>query len=620
MMCHDTIMAMERVELLAPAKDLECGFAAIDCGADAVYIGAERFGARAKAGNPISDIEKLIGYAHTFWAKVFVTINTLLHDHELDQAARLIHDLYHMGADGIIIQDVGLLECDLPPIHLIASTQMHNDTPEKIVFLEKVGFERVILARELTIQQIVEIRQRTAIELECFVHGALCVCHSGQCYLSYALGGRSGNRGECAQPCRRQYSLVDGEGRTIVQDRYLLSIRDLNLSDCLEELLDAGVRSFKIEGRLKDKAYVANGVGFYRLMLDEILARRGWLKSSSGKSLLDFAPDPNKTFNRGYTSYALHGRDKAIGSIDTPKMVGEQLGRVVSVDQRSFTLDTQVRLEGGDGVCFFDEHHELRGTLVNTMDGQAIGPAAMHGIRVGSVIHRNHAHAFIRQLLKTKSRRTIAVTLSLGETPDGFSLTGVDEDGNAAAVALTWEKKTARNPAAAEGMVRRQLAKTGDTLFLCTHVELAWSRACFLPVSVVNGLRRDLLVKLVKARTATRPVTARRIAPNDSPYPIQELSYLGNALNGKAVAFYQRHGVTEIEPAAESGLDMRGRRVMTTWYCLRHQLGMCPKLGAAGHFREPLYLVDEEGHRFELRFDCAACRMEIIWDGYQSHC
>jgi collagenase-like PrtC family protease len=332
-------LPLTRTELLAPARDLECGRAAVDAGADAIYIGAPRFGARANAGNPLSDIEALAAYAHRFWARVYVTVNTLLHDHEIQQATGLIEQLYGMGVDAIIIQDVGLLECDLPPISLIASTQMHNNSPEKVAFLEQVGFDRVILARELTVEEIRTIRQRTSIELEFFVHGALCVSYSGQCYMSYAIGGRSGNRGECAQPCRRLYSLVDGSGRLLAPDRHLLSLKDLSLAGDLDALIDAGVCSFKIEGRLKDRAYVTNVVSYYRQQLDDVLSSRGLGRSSSGQSHIGIAPDPAKTFNRGYTTYFLHGRNRHMAALASPKMVGEPLGQVTSMGSASFRLN-----------------------------------------------------------------------------------------------------------------------------------------------------------------------------------------------------------------------------------------------------------------------------------------
>jgi len=331
-MTANHLLSANQTELLAPARDLETGRAAIACGADAVYIGAARYGARAQASNALADIEALARYAHRYWARVYVTVNTLLYDDELPEAVRLIRQLYEIGVDAAIVQDVGLLECNLPPLPLVASTQMHNDTPDKIAFLERVGFSRAILARELSLEQIRAIRERTAIELECFVHGALCVCYSGQCTMSYAIGGRSGNRGQCAQPCRRRYTLVDREGETLAEG-HLLSLRDLNLSAHLGELLDAGVASFKIEGRLKDRAYVVNVVSHYRRALDVELEARGLSRSSSGQGGLavrraDFEPDVDKTFNRGYTSYYLQGRGTPPGRIETPKMIGEAIGRV----------------------------------------------------------------------------------------------------------------------------------------------------------------------------------------------------------------------------------------------------------------------------------------------------
>jgi collagenase-like PrtC family protease len=615
---------MNPIELLAPARDLACGIAAIDCGADAVYIGAPRFGARAKAGNPLVDIEALARHAHTYWAKVYVTVNTLLYDDELPQAARSLHQLYEIGVDAAIIQDVGLLECDLPPLPLIASTQMHNHTPARVAFLEQVGFQRVILARELSLEQIRAIRQQTSIELETFVHGALCVCYSGQCYLSYAIGrrargGRSGNRGECAQPCRRRYSLVDGDGNIMVRDRHLLSLRDLNLSPYLGELIDAGVTSFKIEGRLKDVAYVTNVVSAYRRQLDAVLEARGLHKSSSGYSAIDFEPDLGKTFNRGYTTHFLHGRGESPGSIDTPKMMGEFVGQVVTVKGKSFTLDADVELHGGDGICFFDAAGELQGTVVNATracaraHARTITPQEIAGIQRGTRIYRNHDHTFLKQLKPGCAERKIAVRLKLEETPEGFVATATDEDGNVAVGELTCEKIRAKKPDQALDTVEKQLRKTGDTEFACAEVEIAWEQAYFVPVSTLNALRRDALEKLSKVRMQNRPVLPPTIHRNDVPYPEHALSYLSNALNQKAVAFYRRHGVEEIAPAAESGLDMRGKRVMRTRYCIKHQLGLCPRENDAPPLKEPLYLVDEEGHKYRLRFDCAACEMEVFF-------
>jgi collagenase-like PrtC family protease len=605
---------MNPIELLAPARDLTCGLTAIDCGADAVYIGAQRFGARAKAGNSLEDIEALARNAHTYWAKMYVTVNTLLHDLELPQAVRLLHQLHEIGVDGAIIQDAGLLECDLPPLPLIASTQMHNHTPERVAFLERVGFQRAILARELSLAQIRAIRRATtSIELETFVHGALCVCYSGQCYLSYAIGGRSGNRGECAQPCRRRYSLVDAGGKVLVRDRYLLSLRDLNLSAHLAELIDAGVTGFKIEGRLKDEAYVANVVSAYRRQLDAVLQEKRGQKSSSGHSAIDFGPDLDKTFNRGYTTYFLHGRGGPPGSIDTPKMRGEFVGRVAAVKGKSFALDTDVELHGGDGICFFDTERELRGTVVNAARGRTVTPREIEGIQESTRVYRNHDYAFLKRLRKGYVKRKIAVRLKLEETQTGFTLTATDEDGNVAACKLTCDKTLAEKPEYALATVEKQLHKTGATAFACAELEIAWKAPYFLPVSALNQLRRETLEKLAAERTRNRPVLRATIHKNDAPYPEKTLSYLGNVLNQKAVDFYQRHGVEEIAPAAESGLDMRGKRVMRTRYCLKHQLGLCPREDDAPPLKEPLYLVDEEGHRYRLCFDCAACEMEIYF-------
>ncbi|MGD9316641.1 MAG: U32 family peptidase [Anaerolineae bacterium] len=608
---------MDRIELLAPAKDLENGIAAIDSGADAVYIGAAHFGARTKAGNSLHDIATLVEHAHTFWARVYVTVNTLLYDSELPQAVRLIHQLHEIGVDAVIIQDVGLLECDLPPIALIASTQMHNHTPERVAFLEQVGVQRVILARELSLAQIRAIRARTSVELESFIHGALCVSYSGQCYMSYAIGGRSGNRGECAQPCRRRYTLLDGEGRPVVRDQYLLSLRDLNLTAHLDDLLDAGVTSFKIEGRLKDLAYVTNVVSWYRQELDRLLAARELNRSSSGQSKIGFEPDLTKTFNRGFTTYFLGGRAESPGAVESPKMVGQYVGTVAAVKSRCFLLDTAISLTSGDGLCWFDTQGRLRGTVINsahpTQSGIEITPEKIAGIRPGLEIYRNHDHAFLRQVQRSRPQRRIAIRLRLDTTPRGFVLLAEDEDGNTAIGALTAKKVPAQKPDQAEAITRRQLAKTGRTPFICTEVELAWERAYFLPMASLNALRREALDQLGQTRAANRPLMQGQILRNQVPFPESVLTYRGNALNQQARDFYRRHGVQEIAIAAESGLDMLGEVVMRSRYCIQHQLGFCDGTTRASSLREPLCLVDDHGHRYRLRFRCADCEMEVIY-------
>ncbi|MGC9334420.1 MAG: peptidase U32 family protein [Anaerolineae bacterium] len=606
-----------KVELLAPAGDLDRGIAAIDSGADAVYIGAPRFGARVKAGNSLDDIAALVQRAHTFWARVYVTVNTLLHDDELPAAVALILQLYDIGVDAVIIQDAGLLECRLPPMAIIASTQMHNHTPARVAFLEQVGIRRAILARELGLDQIRAIRAATSLELESFVHGALCASYSGQCYLSYAIGGRSGNRGECAQPCRRRYSLVDREGRAIVEGQHLLSLRDLNLTEHLEALLDAGVTSFKIEGRLKDRAYVVNVVSWYRQQLDRVLSARGWARSSSGQSHVDFQPDVTKTFNRGYTTYFLHGRGEPPGRIESPKMVGEYLGKVTAVQGKGFLLETATPLNSGDGLCWFDGQGDLGGTFANEAHaapgGIRVVPQDMAGVCQALDIYRNRDHSFLRQVERSQPVRQVVVKLRLDVTPEGFQLCARDEDGNTAVGQLTTGKEPALKPARAEATARRQLGKTGDSAFACAGVELAWDQPYFLPVSALNALRRETLERLGAEREANRPRMQGAILQNDVPYPERSLSFRGNVLNQKAAAFYRRHGVTEIEPAAESGLDMEGRVVMRTRYCIKHQLGLCQGTPQPSSLREPLYLVDEDGHRYRLRFDCAACEMEVVY-------
>jgi putative protease len=617
---------MTTIELLSPAKDLETGLAAINCGADAVYIGASRFGAREAAGNPLGDLEKLIQYAHRYWAKIYVVVNTLLRDEEIDEAVKLIHQVYQSGADALIIQDVGLLECDLPPLPLFASTQMHNHTPERVAFLEKVGFRRAILARELSLEQTRAIRAGTTLELESFIHGALCVCYSGQCYLSYANGGRSGNRGQCAQPCRHSYSLLDANGQTLIQDRHLLSIRDLNLTGQLGGLLAAGVTSFKIEGRLKDKNYVMNVVGHYRRALDAVLNETGRQKSSSGEIQLDFEPAVGKTFNRGYTTYFTQGRGDRVEAHATPKTTGEPLGKIVSLGRNSFTLEGTPKspdfgaaksgdfaLHNGDGLTFFNAEGQLQGTNINRVDGKTVFPAKMDGLEVGLELFRNHDHVFLSQLEKSRNERRIGVWAVLAETETGYRLAFRDADGVEAGAELQLPKAAAQKPEAALATLEKQIGKLGESEFALQGLRVSVEPVPFLPVGALNDLRRAALAALTAARLAQRPVERAELLPNAVPYPEKELTYLGNVLNQRAAAFYRRHGVTRIEPAAESGLDLRGRKVMTTKYCLKYQLGHCPREGQPPLQNEPLTLLDEGGQRLELKFNCKDCVMEVIY-------
>jgi len=605
------IKMTRRIELLAPAKDAEMAIAAIRCGADAVYMGPERFGARDQAGNSIEAIREVSDFAHQYYAKVYVTLNTLLFDIELSAAQKLVERLYEVGIDGLIIQDAGLLELDLPPVPLIASTQMNNATVEKVKFLQDVGFSRVILARELTLDEIRNIRSKTAVELECFIHGSLCVSTSGQCYMSYAIGGRSGNRGQCAQPCRRLYTVKDQKGNIIVKDRYLLSLKDLNLSKYLGDLLDAGITTFKIEGRLKDIPYVVNTVGFYRQLLDGILAKKKLQKSSSGSVKLGFEPNPEKTFNRGFTDYGLTGRAEKMLSKDTPKSIGEFLGVVREVGRNYFVIDGKKPVHNGDGICFFDKQRNLNGTVVNGVEGQKIYPQKTQGIYRGQEIYRNFDYEFDRKLAGRAAERKIGLSIVLKESQQGLVLVGKDEDGNEAAVEIAGPKQPAKKQDTARQTIITQLAKLGNTIFECSDVKLETQDVYFWPVSRLNETRRELINRLIEVREANRPRKAGGILKNSVAYPDKHLTYTGNVLNAQAESFYRRHGVETIEPAAERGIDLAGNIVMTTKLCLRRELNLCPKSGSKTS-AEPLVLLDEQDRQFQLEFKCRHCGMEVI--------
>ncbi|MGA2171937.1 MAG: U32 family peptidase [Sedimentisphaerales bacterium] len=601
-----------KIELLAPAKDVSTAIAAIRCGADAVYIGAERFGAREAAANTTAAIQQATEFAHQYYAKVYVTLNTLLYDDELPAAEKMIHQLYEIGIDGLIIQDTGLLELDLPGLPIIASTQMNNDTPEKVRFLQDVGFSRAILARELTLEEIRRIREATSIELECFIHGALCVGASGLCYMSYAIGGRSGNRGQCAQPCRRLYSLKDGNGNTIVKDRYLLSLKDLNLTEHLEELIDAGVGSFKIEGRLKDAAYVMNTVSFYRQRLDAIIAKKGLRRSSSGSVRISFEPNLEKTFNRGFTDYGITGKTVDLGSIDTPKSMGEFVGIVTETGSNYFVIDGKQELHNADGICFFDKHKNLSGTVINRVEDGRIYPQKMRDISKGQEIYRNYDYEFCRKLTGRAAQRKIGLLMAVRETQEGLVLYGKDEDGSEATVEIAGDKQPAVKKEEAKQTIITQLSKLGNTIFECSDVRIETQNVYFVPVSQLNAAKRELVEKMLEARETNRPRSAGHILKNDVPYPQKHLDFTGNVLNAKAEAFYHRHGVETIEPAAESGLDLARRMVMTTKYCLRQELGLCPGANSRSA-AEPLLLRDEDGREYKTGFLCGLCGMEIFF-------
>ena len=604
-------MNKKTLELLAPAKDLATGVDAVNCGADAVYIGAERFGARVSAGNTLADIEKLAAHAHKYRAKVYAAVNTILSDEELARAQKLICGLWEAGADAVIIQDMGLLEAGLPPIPLIASTQAHNTTPEKVLFLEKTGFKRVILARELTLEEIKAIRAKTSVELECFVHGSLCVSYSGQCYLSCALGGRSGNRGECAQPCRKLYALKEAAGETLAVNKHLLSLKDLNLSRRLGNLVDAGVTSFKIEGRLKDRDYVRNITAFYRRELDKVMAKKGFSRPSLGKSFAAFEPSPGKTFNRGYTEYFLDGNPVDIASPDTPKFVGEPLGRVSDIKNGSFRLHNPERLHPGDGITFFDKDGTLAGSLVNGVKDGRVRADNLKGMDNGTDVYRNLDKDFLRAVERDGAQRKFALRLEFSDYEGGLELKASDERGASAAVKLRGVKAPAEKPEAALETIKKQLSKLGDTGFYLEALELKLSKPYFVPVSALNDLRREALAELEKAAARAPTREEAKLIPNEYPYPEEKLDFTGNVLNSKAARFYKRHGVKEVAMAAEAGADLTGKPLMAAKFCVRRRLGLCKK----GKEVEPLFMEDAEGHRFRLEFDCAACVMKLYLEG-----
>ena len=599
------------IELLAPAKDLACGREAILHGADAVYIGAPKFGARAAAGNSLDDIRALCDFAHIYNVSIYVALNTILRDDELKEAERMIHQLYDAGVDALIVQDLGLTRLGLPPIALHASTQMDNCTPEKVAFLAQVGFEQVVLARELTLQEIRRIADATPkdVSLEAFVHGALCVSYSGRCYLSSALTGRSANRGACAQCCRLPYTMVDADGRTIARDKHLLSLRDMNRSDDLEAMIAAGVSSLKIEGRLKDVAYVKNVTAYYRQQLDEILARDPSLRrASDGRSTYTFEPRPEKSFNRGFTDYFLHGRRPDITSFDTPKSIGEPLGRASANRGGGLVVDGTKPLHNGDGLVFFNPRGELEGFRVNRAEGRRIVAARMPAVKPGTLLYRNVDSAFEAVLAKPSAERRIAIDI-VWSTPDGFALTLTDTAGCGVTVTRIFAAEPAVKPQGEN--IRTQLSRLGTTPFEAARITVDMHENLFVPSSLLGEMRREAVDRLLSERLARRTRRRRRVKSPTAVYPSSALDYTANISNAKAEAFYRSHGVQTVERAYEEQ-PRAGVPLMFTRHCLRYSMGWCPvHQRGRSPFREPYYLL-HEGTRLRLEFDCARCEMRVI--------
>lgn len=601
---------MRKIELLSPAKTADIGIEAINHGADAVYIGAPQFSARAAAGNSVEEIERLIQYAHKYYAKVYVALNTILTDEELTQAERTIHQLYNIGTDALIVQDFGITQLNLPPIPLHASTQMDNRTPEKVQFLEKAGFEQVVLARELSIEQIKNIAQSTHVQLEAFVHGALCVSYSGVCYMSQNGCGRSANRGNCAQFCRLPYSLTDATGKVLAQDKYLLSLKDFNLSAHLQELLEAGVTSLKIEGRLKDLSYVKNVTAFYRQALDKILDGKSYIQASSGHCTYTFTPNTEKSFHRGSIAYFLHGRKRNIVQMETPKSTGEEMGKAFSRNGK-IIVQTEKEMSNGDGFCYIDRNGEFHGFRANTVEGNTITPAERIFIPSNTLLYRNMDQAFEKTLSKESAERKIEAKITLTEDEKGLTAMVIDEDNVSATITIPNEKEACKNPDRQRENMVSIFKKSGNTIFQINEVEIKCD-VYFIPAGVITQWRRDLLEALEAERAKQREKSEIVFPRTSHPYIMRELDYRGNIHNQKARTFFEQHQVEQIAPSFEKD-PQGGVPVMTCKHCLRHTLGYCKKEDVQVHeIKEPLTLTANNGKEYILNFNCKDCEMTII--------
>lgn len=608
----------QKIEILAPAKNLIQGIAAINAGADAVYIGAPQFGARTNATNSIGDITEMVKYAHLFKAQVFVVVNTILYNEELEDCRKLIWRLYEIGVDAIIIQDMGILEMKLPPLVLHASTQANNRDPKHVKFLHDTGIQRVVLARELNLDQIREIREATDVELEFFVSGALCVSFSGNCYMSVANGERSANRGSCAQNCRLPYDLVDGKGTVLKQSSHLLSIKDLDLSDQLPNLIKAGITSFKIEGRLKDIVYVKNNVSYLRQRLDAFLENNGdtYQKASSGRTFYNFEPQMDKSFNRGYTDYFVNKRKEKIGSWETPKSQGQYIGKILEIKANGYLIENFDLLNQGDGLFFINAHDEADGAQINIIVNDIVVLNAPKSLVVGTEIYRNSDAEFIKLVEQEKSAlRKIGVRLIFSEISDGFELKALDEDEHTASYSVICDKIPAKTPQTALSGITTNLSKSGNTVFIVDDIQINLTSTWFLPAALVNDMRRKVLDQLVEIRINQYKRKEITLKKTTHAYPVEKLDFTYNVSNQLARNFYHRHGVTDIEKAFELQWDPGKSRVMVTKYCVKYELGKCARFQRSTMGEkvvEPLTLKQGE-IEYKLKFNCKPCEMEI-WE------
>ncbi len=626
-------LPVHHLELLSPARDAIIAKEAILHGADAVYIGGPSFGARHNASNSLSDIAGLVEFAHLFHAKVFVTINTILHDDELEPAQQLICQLYEAGVDAVIVQDLGVMEMDLPPIELHASTQTDIRTLEKAKFLSQAGFSQLVLARELNLQEIREISQNVDSAIEFFIHGALCVAFSGQCNISHAQTGRSANRGDCSQACRLPYTLKDDEGRVVAYDKHLLSMKDNNQSANLRDLVDAGVRSFKIEGRYKDMTYVKNITAYYRQQLDEILLERPELaRSSSGFTEHFFAPDPDKTFHRGSTDYFVTDRKIDIGAFDSPKFIGLPVGEILGIGKNDISVQTTEALTNGDGLNVLYKR-EVVGFRANTVqqvceyeqDGQMIRQyrvvpndmrAELKALRPPYQLNRNMDHNWQQALQKKSSERRVLVDWQVQLDEQQLTLTAISEEGVSVTVQQTEPFTVADDAKQAIAQIKDTLSKLGTTIYHAQKINVQAEQAWFVPNSQLKALRRDAIAALTEARVAAHPKGFRKPVSDPPPvYPESHLTFLANVYNEKARAFYHRFGVQLIDAAYEAHEETGDVPVMITKHCLRFSFNLCPKQakGVTGVRTKVSDMQLIHGDEvLTLKFDCKPCEMHII--------